>query len=57
LEIIEHRFSAFVALIYAHPSMDILAVYFLAQPELCVELADLLWPTNSSSAIKIIDIE
>jgi hypothetical protein len=30
LEIIERRLSALVALIYAHPFMDILAGYFLA---------------------------
>jgi hypothetical protein len=51
VEAIERRLTALVALIYAHPSMDILAGYFLAQPELCVELADLLRPTVSSSAI------
>ena len=51
VEAIERRLTALVALIYAHPSMDVLAGYFHAQPELCVELGDLLRPTVSSSAI------
>ena len=56
VEAIECHLSALVALLYAHPSMDVLAGYFFAQPDLCVELADLLRPTVSSSAIKKIEI-
>jgi hypothetical protein len=33
------------------PSQEIMSGYFQAQPELCVELIDLLRPTVSSAAV------
>jgi hypothetical protein len=48
---VEHRLRALVAILNAHPSPEIMSGYFQAQPELCVELIDLLRPTVSSAAI------
>jgi E3 ubiquitin-protein ligase HUWE1 len=48
---IERRLRALITCLYAHPSQDIMTGYFQAQPELCVELVDLLRPTVSSSVV------
>ncbi|KAG7352855.1 HECT-domain ubiquitin-transferase [Nitzschia inconspicua] len=48
---IERRLYALITCLHSHPSQDIMTGYFQAQPELCVELVDLLRPTVSSSVI------
>ena len=48
---IERRLRALVTILHAHSSQEIMAGYFQAQPELCVELVDLLRPTVSSGAV------
>jgi len=48
---IEYRLMALIAILYAHPSQDILSGYFQAQPELCVELIDLLLPSVSAKTV------
>lgn len=48
---VENRLYALIAILHAHPSQDIMSGYFQAQPELCVELIDLLRPTVSSGAV------
>jgi hypothetical protein len=48
---IERRLQALITILHAHPSQEIMAGYFQAQPELCVELVDLLRPTVSSGAV------
>lgn len=48
---VERRLHALLAALYAHQSHDVLCGYFYAQQELCGELADLIRPTVSSSAV------
>ena len=48
---IERRLRALITILYAHPSTEVMSGYFQAQPELCVELVDLLRPTVSSGAV------
>lgn len=48
---IERRLRALVSILYTHPSQEIMSGYFQAQPELCIELIDLLRPTVSSAAV------
>jgi E3 ubiquitin-protein ligase HUWE1 len=48
---IERRLRALVAVLHSHPSQEVMTGYFQAQPELCVELIDLLRPTVSSAAV------
>jgi len=48
---VERRLHALLAALYAHQSHDVLVGYFYAQQELCGELADLIRPTVSSSAV------
>ena len=48
---IESRLLALITILHAHPSQDIMSGYFQAQPELCVELIDLLRPTVSSGTV------
>ena len=48
---IQNRLSALVAILYAHPSQEITSGYFQAQPELTLELIDLLRPTVSSASV------
>ena len=51
LAAIEYRLMALIAILYAHPSQEIMSGYFQAQPELCVELIDLLRPSVSASTV------
>jgi E3 ubiquitin-protein ligase HUWE1 len=48
---IERRLRALITILHAHPSQEVVSGYFQAQPELCVELVDLLRPTVSSGAV------
>lgn len=48
---VQRRMHALMAALYAHPSQDVLAGYFHAQPELCTEIGDLVRPIVSSNAI------
>lgn len=48
---VERRLLALITILNAHPSQEIMTGYFQAQPELCVELIDLLRPTVSSAAV------
>jgi len=48
---IERRLRALITILHTHPSQEVMAGYFQAQPELCVELVDLLRPTVSSGAV------
>jgi len=48
---VENRLMALISILHAHPSQDIMSGYFQAQPELCVELIDLLRPTVSSNTV------
>eukprot|EP00536_Pseudo-nitzschia_multiseries_P010994 jgi/Psemu1/326262/estExt_fgenesh1_pg.C_3550003 len=48
---IERRLRALITILHANPSQEVMAGYFQAQPELCVELVDLLRPTVSSGAV------
>ena len=48
---VARRLRALLIMLYTNPSYGILKGYFLAQPELCVELTDLLRPTVSQSAV------
>ncbi len=48
---VQRRMHALMAVLYAHPSQDVLAGYFCAQPELCAEIGDLLRPIVSPTAI------
>ena len=48
---IEHRLVALIAILYAHPSQEIMSGYFQAQPELCGELIDLLGPSVSAATV------
>mmetsp|Transcript_3628 Transcript_3628/g.8298 ORF Transcript_3628/g.8298 Transcript_3628/m.8298 type:complete len:4344 (+) Transcript_3628:221-13252(+) len=48
---VERRLRALIIILNAHPSPEVLIGYFQAQPELCVELVDLLRPTVSSAAV------
>eukprot|EP00980_Cylindrotheca_fusiformis_P007262 scaffold1525_cov142-Cylindrotheca_fusiformis.AAC.62 len=48
---VEQRLRALITILNAHPSPEIMSGYFQAQPELCVELIDLLRPTVSSAAV------
>lgn len=42
------RLRALIASLHAHPSHEVMSGYFQAQPELCVEIVDLLRPVVSS---------
>lgn len=48
---LERRLRAIITILYAHPSQEIMSGYFQAQPELCVEMIDLLRPTVSSASV------
>jgi len=48
---IERRLKALITILHAHPSQEVIAGYFQAQPEICVELVDLLRPTVSSGVV------
>ena len=48
---VEHRLVALIAILYAHPSQEIMSGYFQAQPELCGELIDLLGPSVSAATV------
>ena len=48
---VQRRLKAIICALYAHPSQEILTGYFQAQPELCVEMIDLLKPTISSASV------
>lgn len=48
---LERRLRAITTILNAHPSQEIMSGYFQAQPELCVELIDLLRPTVSSASV------
>ena len=48
---IDRRLRALITILHAHPSQEIMSGYFQAQPELCVELTDLLRPTVSSATV------
>ena len=48
---IERRLRALITILHAHPSQEVMSGYFQAQPEICVELVDLLRPTVSSGAV------
>ena len=45
------RLLALITAINSHPSHELLTGYFQAQPEICIELVDLLRPTVSSNAV------
>ena len=51
VQAIENRLLALISILHAHPSQEIMSGYFQAQPELCVELIDLLRPTVSSASV------
>jgi hypothetical protein len=48
---VQRRMHALISVLYAHPSQDVLAGYFHAQPELCAEIGDLVRPIVSPTAI------
>lgn len=48
---VDRRLKALITILYSHPSQEIMSGYFQAQPELCVELIDLLRPTVSSTNV------
>jgi len=48
---VERRLRALTCMLYTHPSPEVMSGYFTAQPELCVELVDLLRPTVSSASV------
>ena len=48
---VERRLKALVTITHAHPSQEVMTGYFQAQPELCVEIVDLLRPTISSAHV------
>lgn len=48
---VERRLKALITITHAHPSQEVMTGYFQAQPELCVEIVDLLRPTISSSHV------
>lgn len=51
VDAVERRLLALVTILHCHPSQEIMSGYFHAQPELCVELADLLRPTVSTASV------
>ena len=51
VEAVERRLRALIAILQSHPSQEVMSGYFQAQPELCVELIDLLRPTVSSANV------
>lgn len=51
VEAVKSRMRALIAILQAHPSQEIMSGYFQAQPELCLELVDLLRPTVSSANV------
>lgn len=48
---IEDRLRALSAIVHAHAGQEVVAAYFVAQPELCAELADLVRVTVSSGNV------
>ena len=48
---VENRLLALVCILYAHSSQEIMSGYFQAQPELLVELVDLIRPTVSTATV------
>jgi hypothetical protein len=48
---IERRLRALACFVHSNPNQESVCAYFLAQPELCGELVDLLRPTVSSGNI------
>ena len=51
LSAVECRLRALSAVVWAHPTQDMVSGYFVAQPELCGELVDLLRETVSAGNI------
>lgn len=51
VQAVERRLRALVTILHAHPSQEIMSGYFQAQPELCVEIVDLLRPTVSAANV------
>ena len=51
VEAVERRLRALICILHSHPSQESISDYFLAQPELCSELVDLVRPTVSSSSL------
>lgn len=47
----ERRLGALSAVVWAHPTQEMVSGYFAAQPELCGELVDLLRETVSAGNI------
>eukprot|EP00977_Amphora_coffeiformis_P002753 scaffold521_cov167-Amphora_coffeaeformis.AAC.44 len=48
---VERRLKALITITHSHPSQEVMTGYFQAQPELCVEIVDLLRPTISSAHV------
>ena len=44
------RLYSLLSALYVHPSMDVLAGYFQAQPDLCREIVDLIRPPSLPSS-------
>ena len=44
------RLHSLLSALYVHPSMDVLAGYFQAQPDLCREIVDLIRPPPPTSS-------
>jgi E3 ubiquitin-protein ligase HUWE1 len=51
VQAVERRLRALITILHAHPSQEIMSGYFQAQPELCVEIVDLLRPTVSAANV------
>ena len=48
---VNRRLLALIAILHSHPSQEAMSGYFQAQPELCVELVDLLRPVVSGANV------
>ena len=48
---VNRRLRALIAILNSHPSQEIMSGYFQAQPELCVEIVDLLRPVVSAANV------
>lgn len=48
---VNRRLFAIISSLYTHPSQEVIVGYFQAQPELCVEIVDLLRPTVSVASV------
>jgi E3 ubiquitin-protein ligase HUWE1 len=51
IQAVERRLRSLVAMLHSHPSQEAMTGYFQAQPELCVEIVDLLRPTVGSANV------